>query len=135
MKGKARRLLRLARAQSGMAQLLQARMAREARNAEALLRAKDDISATLDGANSPGTTFYSAALRRLIAVGEAIVEGEALRRELEAKLRIARRREDVLLRRVAELRLADERRALSDEVQDASLSVTETAMGKPRALK
>lgn len=135
MSSELRRLLRLARAQSDMASLLEHKLRSEDARLRELEATKSGTLAALERACTAGLVFYAAALKRLTEIDTSLATSERVRGGLGTKLLQARHRQETLLRRAGELQVAIARKTNDEEARDTALAMHEKATGKDGVLK
>lgn len=135
MRVDAKRLHRLAEAQSDLAELLERQIAAERQRGRELAAARDGTFAALTRLSTEGLAFYAAALRRLAELDEAVASSEAQRRDLLGRLLAARGRQEVLQRRADAEIARSERRALFEQTTESVVARQIKATGKGDMLK
>lgn len=125
-----KRLLRLTRAQSDLARLLESRLAAERQRQDRLQLTRVETTAALEGVSRAGLSFHAAALRRLAEIDTALLKSEQTVGELLHKLLQARTRKDALLQKASETRITGERKQLFSDLSDAVELMREKAPGK-----
>lgn len=135
MSGDPRRLQRLIRAQADLAQLLEIRIAEGEQRGRQLAEARAGTVGALDRLSTAGLAFYASALRHLDELDRKIAGNDSSKRELLAKLLVARARQEVLHRRAGEQLAAQARRTLMEETQEVVLAMQEKAPGKRDVLE
>ena len=126
----ARRLRRLVRAQLDMCELLESKLRAERSRLEMLKDARSGVIATLDRASMEGLAYYSAALRRLAELDNALCRHESTAASLQTRLLQARVRHDALARRAAVQGDELARKEQEDNTLESVLLAATRATGK-----
>lgn len=126
MRDEIKRLRRMSAAQMELSRLLEVRLISARRTLEDIELTRAGIMTALDRAGPAGLTLYATATRRLADLASAKADGEQVLIECTSRLIEARSRQDVLQRHVRQLKSAEERKSLEEEMQESALLLKAT---------
>lgn len=129
------RLVRLARAQSELARLVEIKIMASRQNLEQLEQTRAGILLALDRVGGTGLALHAATMRRLASICVAEKAAEAEIAGLNRKLLKVRLRQEVLTQRARQARLLCERKVIEEETLEVSLGMHRKATGKPGMLE
>jgi len=131
----AKRLLRLAQAQSEMARVVEGKLAAERQCTTSLEEVKSGTMEAIERAGASGLVCYASALRRLADIDKAIASSEQSKLDLIQRLLRARGHQELLMHQAKTLDAVHERKILDDEAREVSLAMRAKAAGKRAMLE
>lgn len=122
--------MRLATAQGELAGLLDAKLAREERRAQAIRTQIEQLSISMRGTDANLLTFHGAGLKQLADAETMLAACKTEADKIRSDLLAARGREKVFSAKGGLLRMAEERKSLEEEGREAALCMAAKASGK-----